>query len=89
MGVDRDLQIWVTDEILSGKMMEDIVNLAFVGDIMPGGVFVRRGGVDKEVMDYMNSFDLRIGTLESAFGDGVTLCHKKRPQTWYYYLFSR
>lgn len=58
-------------------MMEDIVKLAFVGDIMPGGVFVRMGGVDKEVLDYMNSFDLRIGTLESAFGDGSTLCHIK------------
>jgi len=57
--------------------MGDIVNLAFVGDIMPGGVFVRKGGVDKEVLDYMNSFDLRIGTLESAFGNGSTLCHIK------------
>ena len=53
------------------------IKIAFVGDITPGGVFVRMGGIDKEVIDYMSSFDIRIGTLESAFGDGMTLCHKK------------
>lgn len=51
--------------------------MAFVGDITPGGVFVRAGGIEKEVIDYMSSFDIRIGTLESAFGNGMTLCHKK------------
>lgn len=53
------------------------INIAFVGDIMPGGVFVKTGGVSKEVQDYLSSFDIRIGTLESAFGDGTTLCHIK------------
>lgn len=53
------------------------IKIAFVGDIMPGGAFVKMGGVDKEVVQYLSSFDLRIGTLESAFGDGSTLCHKK------------
>lgn len=57
--------------------MEGSINIAFVGDIMPGGVFVRTGGVEKEVQDYLSSFDLRVGTLESAFGDGTTLCHIK------------
>ena len=53
------------------------INIAFVGDIMPGGAFVRTGGVDQAVIDHLSSFDLRIGTLESAFGDGSILCHKK------------
>lgn len=53
------------------------IKIAFVGDIAPGGAFVRTGGVDKEVLTYMSSFDIRIGTLESAFGDGTILCHKK------------
>lgn len=57
--------------------MEESIKIAFVGDIMPGGVFVRTGGVDKEVQDYLSSFDIRIGTLESAFGDGSILCHLK------------
>lgn len=57
------------------------LNIAFVGDIMPGGVFVQSGGVSKEVQNYLSSFDLRVGTLESAFGDGTTLCHiKNNPQ---------
>jgi poly-gamma-glutamate synthesis protein (capsule biosynthesis protein) len=53
------------------------MNIAFVGDITPGGVFTYEGGVGKEVLDYLHSFDLRIGTLESAFGDGSVLCHIK------------
>lgn len=57
--------------------MENNINIAFVGDIVPGGVFVQTGGVDKNVLDYLSSFDIRIGTLESAFGEGSTLCHKK------------
>lgn len=57
--------------------MEESINIAFVGDIMPGGVFVRTGGVGREVQSYLDSFDIRLGTLESAFGDGSTLCHIK------------
>ena len=55
----------------------NILNIAFVGDIMPGGVFVRTGGVCQEVQNYLCSFDIRVGTLETAFGDGTTLCHIK------------
>ena len=55
----------------------DSIKIAFMGDITPGGIFVQTGGVDKEVLNYLSSFDIRIGTLESAFGNGTTLCHKK------------
>lgn len=53
------------------------LSIAFVGDITPGGVFTHKGGVSEEVLSYLDSFDLRIGTLESAFGDGSKLCHIK------------
>ena len=68
--------------------MGNSINIAFVGDIMPGGVFVRTGGVGKDVLDYLSSFDIRIGTLESAFGDGTTLCHKKNTPTLGTIIFS-
>lgn len=53
------------------------INIAFVGDITPGGVFTHKGGLSEEVLSYLNNFDLRIGTLESAIGDGSKLCHIK------------
>lgn len=53
------------------------IRIAFVGDIMPGGVFVWTGGINQEVISTLSSFDIRIGTLETAFGDGRILCHKK------------
>lgn len=53
------------------------MNLAFVGDITPGGTFLQKGGPSKEILDYLSSFTFRIGTLESAMGDGRTLCHIK------------
>lgn len=57
--------------------MEGQIKIAFVGDIAPGGLFVRTGGVDGAVLDYLRSFDLRVGTLETALGDGSRLCKKK------------
>ena len=63
---------------MSGTVRENQeLRIAFVGDIMPGGLFVRAGGVGKEVLDHLKTFDLRIGTLETALGDGSTLCHLK------------
>ena len=46
------------------------VKIAFVGDIMPGGVLHgKTSGVSKEVKNYLTSFDIRVGTLECAIGD--------------------
>ncbi|MBO4805961.1 MAG: CapA family protein [Paludibacteraceae bacterium] len=53
------------------------IKIAFVGDVTPGGVFYRTGGISQEVLGYLHSFDIRVGTLESAFGDGSQLCHIK------------
>ena len=47
--------------------------ILFCGDIMPGGVLpYQERYMSKEVQDYLNSFDLRIGTLEAAIGTGLT-----------------
>lgn len=46
--------------------------ILFCGDIMPGGVLpYQKEYISKEVQDYLNSFDLRIGTLEAAIGTGL------------------
>ena len=46
--------------------------ILFCGDIMPGGVLPYQANyISKEVQTYLNSFDLRIGTLEAALGTGL------------------
>lgn len=47
--------------------------IAFLGDIMPGGVIADKnsGFVDKPVQEHLNSFDLRVATLESAIGENI------------------
>ena len=57
--------------------MQEIIKIAFVGDINPGGVLTFSGGCSEDVLSYMESFDLRVATLESALGDGSTKCHVK------------
>ena len=50
--------------------MEEI-KLAFMGDIMPGGLLhgVNSGFVNNNLLNFLNSFDIRIATLESAIGN--------------------
>ena len=46
------------------------IKIAFVGDIMPGGVLNKKpAGVSNEVKKFLQQFDLRIGTLECAIGN--------------------
>lgn len=49
------------------------ISIAFVGDIMPGGIlhYSNKSCVEKDVLNYLNNYDLRIGTLECAFGDDL------------------
>ena len=54
-----------------------MVNISFVGDIMPGGMFCYGGGIGDEVLQILHQGDLCIGTLETAIGDGHKLCHLK------------
>lgn len=43
--------------------------ILFCGDVMPGGVLpYQKEYISKDVLEYMKSFDLRIGTLEAAIG---------------------
>lgn len=46
-----------------------MLKISFVGDVNPGGVLTFTGGVSKEVIDLLADADLRVGTLECAFGD--------------------
>ena len=49
-----------------------MVNLLFCGDIMPGGVLPYQDGyISPELLEFMRSFDYRIGTLEAAIGMGL------------------
>lgn len=46
------------------------VSIAFLGDIMPGGVISgKEEFVDDDILHYLSDFDLRIATLECAIGD--------------------
>lgn len=46
--------------------------ILFCGDIMPGGVLpYQKEYISKELQSYLDSFDLRIGTLEAAIGTGL------------------
>lgn len=56
-----------------------MIRIACVGDIMPGGVLHGKNAdyVDKEVLLFLQSFDLRIGTLECAIGDIPTFDPEK------------
>ena len=49
------------------------MRLAFVGDIMPGGVLpYQTKYVENEIKDLLYCFDCRIGTLECAMGDNLS-----------------
>lgn len=54
-----------------------MIKISFVGDIVPGGVLTFTGGVSQEVLNILAASDLRVATLECAFGDGTTLCPLK------------
>lgn len=46
--------------------------ILFCGDIMPGGVLpYQKKYISEELQGYLDSFDLRIGTLEAAVGTGL------------------
>lgn len=49
-----------------------MMNLLFCGDIMPGGVLPYQDKyASLELMEYLRSFDYRIGTLETAIGTNL------------------
>lgn len=52
--------------------------IAFLGDIMPGGVLhYQNECIDEEVKKYLFDFDLRIATLETALGDHFAFDEEK------------
>lgn len=54
------------------------MRLLFVGDIMPGGLLpYQKEYISPELVEYLRKFDCRIGTLESAMGDGLDYDEEK------------
>ena len=50
------------------------MKVLFLGDIMPGGVLPYRVHyINNQLLDWMCSFELRIGTLECAVGDNLPM----------------
>lgn len=50
----------------------ETIKLFFCGDIMPGGVLPYQiKYMSNNLLDYMNTFDIRIGTLEAAIGTNL------------------
>ena len=54
-----------------------MIKIGFVGDIFPGGCWALNDGVTQDVLSFLTQFDLRVGNLETAFGDGSIQCHIK------------
>jgi len=54
-----------------------MIKIGFVGDINPGGTLVYGWELGENLSSLFDGFDIRVGTLESAIGDGNTLCHIK------------
>ena len=58
------------------------MNLLFCGDIVPGGVLPYQDSfITKELLEYMSTFDFRIGTLECAIGNHFTYDERKMAKT--------
>lgn len=55
------------------------MNIAFVGDIVPGGVlhYKKDEFIDIDLINYLNGYDCRIATLESPIYDKETFCKSK------------
>lgn len=57
------------------------IKIAFLGDIMPGGVFQRYGEmISPDALEVLRSFDLRVGTLECAIGENMAFDQEKMEQ---------
>ena len=55
------------------------LNIAGVGDIMPGGILDGEAGrfIDDKVIAILNQADIRVGTLETAVGNEPTFYDEK------------
>lgn len=50
-----------------------MIKIAVVGDVMPGGLlhYKKDPFIKKDVLEYLSTFNLRVGTLECALGDDL------------------
>lgn len=60
-----------------------MIRTLFCGDVMAGGVipYNKNGYIDRALMQYMRSFDFRIGTLECAVGTNLPYDEEKMRHT--------
>ena len=65
-----------------------MIKIGFVGDICPGGTLVNGYEFDSNIIEVLNDLDLRVCTLESAFGDGTTYCHIKSSKNIWTIIYS-
>jgi len=68
----------------------EIIKIAIVGDICPGGVLHGSSSscISDEVSDYLKDFDIRVGTLESAIGDNFPFDEDKMKK-WSNIIYSK
>jgi len=57
----------------------ETIKIAFVGDVFPGGVLHDSSSdcLSTEVSDYLKGFDVRVGNLEAAMGEGFSFDEDK------------
>lgn len=49
------------------------MRIAFLGDIMPGGLLhYKEDVIERDVLNYLKEYDLRVACLEAAIGDKET-----------------
>lgn len=68
-----------------------MVKIAFLGDIMPGGVHSGTSNkyISSELKTFLSEFDLRVGTLESAIGDSFSFDTHKIESNVYDIVYSK
>ena len=58
------------------------MKICFCGDIMPGGVLPYQDKyIDEQLLSYLQSFDIRVGTLECGVGTNIPFDDKKMAHT--------
>jgi len=66
------LKVYGIAQRIKSLLKKITMKIIFCGDVMPGGVLpYQKEYITEEVKTYLKSFDLRIGTLETAIGTGI------------------
>lgn len=71
--------------------MLEKIKIAFVGDIVPGGVLTGKSKdyISDDLISYFKNFDLRVGTLEAPFGNNYSFDSYKIDSKVYDIVYSQ